>query len=327
MTKLRERFAGRPVMHTSDLEEATSGVERFFLPHSVDVMGPAAELDVQLNALQLRSVTVGYLRYGPEVRMLTAEASHYHVNIPLAGATESRSGRRERVVSTPQRSAIFMPDAPAEIRWSPGSAQLCIMLARSTVDRELEKLLGHPLTGPLEFDVSMDLTADGATAWLSALDLLEQEAGRASGVLQFPVAAAHLEALLIHGLLLTQPHNYSDELLGRATAPRPRAVRGAVELLEERPEHPWTVAELAAAVAVSARTLQGGFARAFGKSPMAYLRDVRLDRIHAELLAAEPGVLAVGAAAARWGFLHAGRFSLAYKRRFGRSPSETVRRS
>jgi transcriptional regulator GlxA family with amidase domain len=201
------------------------------------------------------------------------------------------------------------------------------MLARSTVDRELEKLLGHPLKGPLEFAVSMDLTTDGAMAWLSALDLLEQEAGRASGVLQFPLAAAHLEGLLIHGLLVTQPHNYSEELLGRVAAPRPRAVRGAIALLEERPEHPWTVAELAAAVAVSARTLQDGFARAFAKSPMAYLRDVRLYRIHAELLAAEPGLHAIGAVAARWGFLHAGRFSLAYKRRFGRSPSETARRS
>ncbi|MFD1530462.1 helix-turn-helix transcriptional regulator [Pseudonocardia aurantiaca] len=69
------------------------------------------------------------------------------------------------------------------------------------------------------------------------------------------------------------------------------------------------------------------FARTLGTSPMAYLRDVRLDRIHAELLAAGPDAVAVGQVAARWGFLHAGRFSATYKRRFGRSPSATARRS
>jgi transcriptional regulator GlxA family with amidase domain len=100
-----------------------------------------------------------------------------------------------------------------------------------------------------------------------------------------------------------------------------------VDLIEDRPGHPWSVAELAAAVTVSARTLQDGFARTLGTSPMAYLRDVRLDRIHAELLAAGPDAVAVGQVAARWGFLHAGRFSATYKRRFGRSPSATARRS
>jgi AraC-like DNA-binding protein len=214
-----------------------------------------------------------------------------------------------------------MPGAPADIRWGAGSVQLCLMLARRTVERELEKLLGHALSCPLEFAVAMDLTTPGPASWRTALDLLEREADRPNGMLQFPVAAASLESTIIDGLLLAHVHNYSEELLGRSAMPRPRAVRLAVELLEERPEHPWTVAELAADVAVSARTLQEGFARAVGTPPMAYLRDIRLDRIRAELLAAELGTLSVGAVAARWGFLHAGRFAAAYKRRFGVSPS------
>jgi AraC-like DNA-binding protein len=327
MTELRERFRGSPVMRTADLDEALDRVGRFFLPHRIDVVGAAVELDVKLNAVQLGSVTAAYLSYGPEVRMETAEANHFHVNIPIAGGTESRSGRRDPVVSTPQRSAVFMPDAPAEIRWSAGTAQLCLMLAREAVERELEKLLGHPLPRPLEFAVAMDLTTPDSSAWLAAVGLLEHEAERVIGVLSFPLAAAHLEGLVIHGLLLSQPHNYSDELRRQAATPRPRAVRLAVDLIEDRPGHPWSVAELAAAVTVSARTLQDGFARTLGTSPMAYLRDVRLDRIHAELLAAGPDAVAVGQVAARWGFLHAGRFSATYKRRFGRSPSATARRS
>ena len=243
----RERYPGLPVVRTADLDEALDRIGRVFLPHRIDVIDRAGRLDAQLNALQLGSVTAGYLRYGPEVRMVTAEASHYHVNIPLAGTVESRCGRREPVSSTSQRPAVFMPGAPADIRWGAGSAQLCLMLSRRAVDQELEKLLGHPLTRPLEFAVAMDLTARGAAAWLTTLDLLEQEAGRADGMLRFPLPAAHLESMIIHGLLLAHPHNHSEELLRRAAGPRPRTVRRAVELLEERPDHPWTVAELAAA--------------------------------------------------------------------------------
>ena len=328
MAKRHEWFAGSPVIHTDDLDEALDGVERVFLPHRIELLEPGATLDVRLNAMRVGSVTAAYLRYGPEIRMVTAEASHYHVNIPLSGVVESRAGRRDPVVSTPRRSATaFMCEANGDIRWGRDSSQLCLMLNRGAVERELEKLLGRPPVRPLEFAVAMDLTTPDARAWLAALDLLEQEGKRKAGLLRFPLASTHLESLLVHGLLLTQPHNYSDALQRRAARPHPRAVRLAVDLIQERPEHPWTVAELAAAVSVSARTLQDGFARALGTTPMAYLRDVRLDRVHAQLLAAEPGELAVGQAAARWGFLHAGRFSAAYKRRFGRSPSSTVRRA
>ncbi|WP_142047161.1 helix-turn-helix transcriptional regulator [Pseudonocardia kunmingensis] len=104
-------------------------------------------------------------------------------------------------------------------------------------------------------------------------------------------------------------------------------VRQALELIEDRPAHPWTIAELAAAVAVSARTLQDRFAHALGLPPMTYLRNVRLDRIHAELLDGDPAEITVGVAAARWGFLHPGRFAAAYQQRFGRPPSATLRAS
>jgi AraC-like DNA-binding protein len=326
MTGPRERLPGLVVTRTADVDEALDAVTRVFLPHRIRMLQRTSGLDMQLNALELDTVTAGYLRYGPEIHMVTTETSHYHVNIPLCGATESRCGGRDAVVSTPERAAVFMPGAQADIRWGAGSAQLCLMLARHAMERDLERLLGRQLTRPLEFAVAMDLMTEQGAAWLSTLDLLEREATRPNGLVRFPLAAAHLESLIVDGLLLTHPHNYSDALVPHAVALHPRAVRRAVDLMQDRPEHPWSTAALAAAVAVSARTLQEGFARSFGIPPMAYLREIRLDRIHAELLAAEPGTLAVSIVAARWGFLHAGRFSAAYTRRFGCWPSETARR-
>jgi transcriptional regulator GlxA family with amidase domain len=58
---------------------------------------------------------------------------------------------------------------------------------------------------------------------------------------------------------------------------------------------------------------------------MRYLREVRLNRVHAELLSADPGSVSVSQVAARWGFLYLGRFTAAYREKFGQRPSETLR--
>jgi transcriptional regulator GlxA family with amidase domain len=99
-----------------------------------------------------------------------------------------------------------------------------------------------------------------------------------------------------------------------------------VELLRNDPGHPWTVAELAAAVALSVRSLQEGFRRSLDTTPMAYLRRLRLERVRQELSDAEPGTARVTEVATRWGFVHLGRFAAAYSRAFGERPSATLRR-
>jgi AraC-like DNA-binding protein len=325
MTTSQERFRGFPLVRTADLDEALQVTADVFLPHDLQIIDRSADLHVQLNALRMGCVTVGYLRYGPEMRMRTAEADHYHVNIALTGAVRSRCGRLAEIDSAHSQAAVFMPGHTADILWGAGSAQLCMMLARDRVDRELEGLLGRPLDRALEFDVGMDLTTAPAADWMHTVELLEREAARPNGMTRFPLAAAHLESLVIDGLLLAQPHNYSEALAAGATPRRPRAVRQALELIQEQPDLPWSTAYLAARVGVSARTLQEGFARTVGVGPMTHLRAVRLDRIHAELSISEPGSVNVGTVAARWGFVHAGRFAAAYRRRFGCAPSATAR--
>lgn len=59
---------------------------------------------------------------------------------------------------------------------------------------------------------------------------------------------------------------------------------------------------------------------------MAYLREIRLDRVHAELSTADPSTgVTVTDIAYRWGFLHLARFAQAYKQKFGELPSATLR--
>lgn len=142
-----------------------------------------------------------------------------------------------------------------------------------------------------------------------------------------PALLGQIEQLLITQLLLAQPHTGSAEFAdGTAPAPVPRTVRRAEQLIVDHAREPLTIEDIAEAVGVSVRALQEGFRRHFDTTPTARLREARLVGVHAELVAADPARVTVSAVAAGWGFWHLGRFSAAYRERFGEPPSVTLRR-
>lgn len=107
-----ELFVDRPVVHTPDREEA---VERVFLPNRVQVVPRSATLDMRLNAVTLGSVRVAYLGYGTDARVVTAEPSHFHVDVPVHGTgVEARAGGLPAVHATTECAAVFSPDRPVE---------------------------------------------------------------------------------------------------------------------------------------------------------------------------------------------------------------------
>ncbi|GAA0436914.1 hypothetical protein Acor_50430 [Acrocarpospora corrugata] len=123
-----------------------------------------------------------------------------------------------------------------------------------------------------------------------------------------------------------QPSNYLERLTAPRPAALPKVVRRAMEFIEGHAHLPLTTSGIAGAVAVSSRSLQEGFRAHCGLTPMAYLRQVRLARVHDELRTADPARTTVTTVAARWGFLHQGRFAAQYRERYGLPPSETLRR-
>ena len=127
-------------------------------------------------------------------------------------------------------------------------------------------------------------------------------------------------------LLLAQPHTYSDLFQQPEPAVAPFYVKRAEAYIEAHLDEPLSIAELAAAAGVSARSLQTGFQQFRGTTPMAHLRALRLKRAHDELLAADPQRTSVTDIAMRWGFSHLGKFAVAYKQRFGESPRDTLGR-
>jgi AraC-like DNA-binding protein len=108
---------------------------------------------------------------------------------------------------------------------------------------------------------------------------------------------------------------------------RPSSVRFAQEWIVAHARRPMTVSEVARATGVGVRSLQSAFQRHAGMTPMEFLRETRIHRVRAELLAADPARSTVAEIAAAWGFGHLGRFAGTYSATFGEKPSATLRRA
>ncbi|HEX8865811.1 MAG TPA: AraC family transcriptional regulator [Lentzea sp.] len=312
-----ERLLNHPVIHAVRIDEAEDAVTRVFLPNRIVPTGRGTTLDMRLNAVRLGSITAAYLAYGREVDMRTTDTVAYHFDMPVQGRARSSFGPVS-VDAGLAETVAYPPGAPALIKWSADCAQLCLMVERVALEQRLSAMLGRPVS-------RIRFTTAPQPGVLDVLAPFLREFEGPELLRRHPLAASTLEQLVLDGLLLALRHDHHDELDRARHIPR-GPVRDAVELLEERPHEAWTTTTLAAAVAVSARALQAGFRLHTGVSPTTYLRDVRLGRVHRDLTEAAPG-LTVTDAAASWGFVHLGRFSGAYRRRFGETPSETLRRS
>ncbi|MGY1690295.1 AraC family transcriptional regulator [Geodermatophilus sp. SYSU D01105] len=315
-----------PLLVTRDLEQARHYITDVYIPHDLETRDGRV-LDFRLRYLASERLTVGHLVYGADAELLVPPMRDcYHMNLTLHGQTMVSQHGRWAATEATRRGVLFNPTDPFTVRWSPDAIQYAVKLPRRSVEAHLGKLINQPVERPIEFDLGFDLVSATGQALLSTVHFLRQELARPGGIATMPTARDQLESLVLTQLLLTVPNNYADLLRAPDPPVRHGHVRRVVELIEAHPERDLTLAELAHAAGTTARALQRGFKEVVGMSPTAYVRAVRLDRVHAELLATA-GTAPVTDVAMKWGFFHLGRFAQQYRERFGVLPSQTARRA
>lgn len=207
----------------------------------------------------------------------------------------------------------------------PEYRSICVSIERAALEQHLRAVAGAQLRGPLRVEPELDASS-GAGAEIERLVLLLLEALEGEGgVLGSPLVLARLSEALMTALLLGQAHDHADLFEARPPGLSDAYVRVAEQYIEAHAHEPITTTDLARVAGVSARTLQTAFRCHRGCSPREFLKERRLERAQRRLLSAPPG-LTVTQIAFDCGFQHLGQFSVDYRKRFGESPSETLRR-
>lgn len=311
-------------LHATEPDAAEQAVtEALLVPHRLRLPGGGL-LNMELVVGEFGSVRGGLLSYGTPAHVSVESSGHILINRTVQGRAATRNGNDEWLVTRPGECGMFDAQEALEIKSSATCQQLSLVVERTRVERELEKVIGRTTTRPLQ--IESPLADDTYRLVGPALEVVEAELRDPTGLATQPIIGRHLEGLILDAVLLAQPHNFSEELRRQARPGSEGAVARAVELMEEQPTESWTIVGLASEAHVSVRALQYGFKRHLGTTPMDYLRRVRLRRARQALLDADPGATTVRDVALGCGFMHMSRFATAYREAFGEVPSATLAR-
>ncbi len=320
------RSLGRfPVIATRSLEEARDAVERVYLPHELTAADDL--LDMTLNAVSDALFTLGFLTYQASTRLVMPPTEIcYHVNLTTVGSTDAdrTDGARERTEGD-TRGLVLSPVQRNTVRWTPVAEQLILKVPRLSLESHLGDLLGRPVTEVVDFDFGLDLTTGPGRSLMRSVRFLADELDRPDGLTDMPLARKQLEAFVMTQLLHAGRHQFSDALRAPGETVRLGRLAPVVEYMEANANEALSPQELARTGCMSVRTLHASFQHTFGESPMAYLRRLRLDHVHAELLRNDPTEVRVTDVAMKWGFFHQSRFAQQYRERFRELPSQTLR--
>jgi AraC-like DNA-binding protein len=224
-------------------------------------------------------------------------------------------------------AAVYAPEGPSGLQWNAGTEILLLKMARHAVEDALGDALGRQVTSQPHFAPLLPVHTASAQSWINMLGLFAEQFFHPDGLMHQPLVGMPFVDSLVRGFLWAAEHSNRDALMGVDRSLTPRAIRTAVDVIEAEAQLPLTLSSIAARSQVSVRSLQQGFKRHLGMSPMSYLREVRLRRAHQALLESDPSIVTVASVAYDWGFTNLGRFAAAHAARYHEPPAKTLRRS
>ncbi len=316
-----------PLLATASLGEARQATSRFWPAHTSEVVGPEPYTLV-MNRVLLGQLAITFIRCSARVRVVPSEpCEEACVAVPLSGSVEmANDGGTFR--GTP---GLPLFRGPGWVRRFEASPSECLMVDFPVAAvQAAATALGDGLADPLG---PVSLTARQAERVRRQLLSLVQTISRNERV-----ASIQLLAEADRQRLLSPDIDRREQALlktiARAVAELPERYGGfagpgglaAVEAwLVQYALSGLSLAEIARRGGWTMRAIQRTCATA-GTTPQAFLREVRLDRAR-ELLSEPAAAVSVADVAVAVSLPHQGRFSAAYRERFGELPSDTLART
>lgn len=322
------RGVQREQFKTADPERAHEFLRQEYAEHSVRFSGSPEGFTFVHTETSARRFSLRRIRHSmASVAEVDSLGGMLIVQQILGGRLEFDDGH-DTVRASRSQPVLLPPSRPVRIEWDDLDVGF-VTLDPAALARCVAGADGIDPAG-LEFISMEPVSAQMGRHWQSVVRHVARDVLPNAEAIASPLICGQTERLLAATLLATFPNTALDALMdvtASATVVEPTALRRAVAFIDAHAGEDIGIAEIADAARIGRRGLQRAFRHYRDTTPMEYLRRVRLDHAHRELQAADPArgdtVIAV---ATRWGFTHAGRFSVVYHEAYGCSPSQTLRR-
>ena len=217
-------LANRPLFSSRDVDET-----RDFMAAQAFRFDPLDRMpvEVRINGLYLPHMWLGTLEYGAAATVRVAPTREdVRVQISLKGGYAARTGSA-RFVADRRTAVVRSPCGEQVLEAAAGSGRLNLSFHGDRLRRELEGLLGEPVDALPEFAAELDVTQGFGARLAHYARAAAAEFN--SGANWDELTAAQFEEFLFVGLLLSQPHTYSDRLKALPRRVAPRDVKRALD--------------------------------------------------------------------------------------------------
>lgn len=317
---LRLRF------QSQDIDEYRAIVSAHHAPVRAVPVSPAG-FSVEANAVMTEGICLSRVVCPTGVEWaFDSVFDGYCLALPTTGSFAVRMAGRGSLQTRPGVGVMMDYSAVTHAVLGPGTNLPRIIVTTQEMHSRLADLIDRPVLRRIQFAPDVGLVSPTAQLAASLSRLVFEGVDGDAPLRKYPAALTSLREAILNLILEAVPHSYCAQMSRQAHLPSPGHVKRAIDYMAANAARPLRLSDIAVASGTSVRSLQGGFMRFRGMSPMAYLRNIRLHGAKAELLAGGAGA-SVSHIAYSWGFPHLSSFSTVYARAFGERPSTTLRRS
>jgi len=312
---------------TSDMDMLADLVRQLYFEHSASFRCPdPSAVEARMHSVTAGGLNASLARYGGVAYTAEVEPT----NPPMAVVCFQGSGvitsGQEELRQVDGEMFLLPADRPVTVTDATGRKFVTLQIPWEAARSLAEESAGIP-AADLRFGAMTPVSAARQRAFARTAEFICGQLVT-SGIAGLPpLIVPELTRVASVAFLETFPSTaMTVAYTGEPGWVAPAAVRQAVAFIHAHAGQPVTPDQFAAAAGVTGRALRYAFRRYFDVTPMGYLRRVRLEQAHQELLAAGPASgLTVQAVARRWGWASHSRFTVDYQQRFGVLPSSTLR--
>ncbi|MFJ3484386.1 AraC family transcriptional regulator [Pseudomonas sp. NPDC090202] len=271
-----------------------------------------------LNHRQFASLDLCRISYGGSVRVTSPALENiYHLQVLLRGHCLWRAHRQEHYLQ-PGELLLINPDDPVDLTYSDDCEKFILKLPVRLLESACEaQRLNLPEPG-IRF-VRQRYRQDELGGFMNLLGMVCEEA---EAIERMPRIQEHYAQIVASKMLSLLGTNLCPPSLDAHAASFERIA----EYIDQHLKLELDSEVLARQAQISVRSLYALFARHVRTTPKSYIRQKKLERIHACLADPRSHVRNVTELAMDYGFLHLGRFSESYRKQFGELPSDTLKR-
>lgn len=318
---------------TTEIEEVNGYLNNHIISHRCDVLASPSNVSFDCRRWHVGEFQVCDFSYGEcevQITLDKCDEDGFFIVVPLHGHAD--------VVFKGERFSLYPGSAMAFTKLD--SANTCFYDSSSFRNINISisyKALSDFLINEFDLPITRNISFTKGPVFISnefqfLLDYIgwissRFDDGIESMLLNSLHMAQHMEDLLMALLITTIDNNYQELYCSQYKKnASPVYVRLAEEYIRDNAREAVTVNTIAREVGVATRTLHLGFQRYRNYSVSEFLRNERLSQAHKELATGKQKSLSVTDVAYACGFAHLSKFAVAYQKKYGENPSETLKK-